>query len=129
MPPREQLPPVRVVLCDDAVEFRELTQRVFEEDPAIEIVGQAGGVDEVLEVLGRTRPDVILLDVSMPGGDGVEALPAVRAAAPRARVIMLSGSTPEGLRERALERGAVAFFSKSEPLRTVREQVLRIARS
>ena len=73
---------IRVFLVDDVPELRLLVRLTLEEDPAIEVVGEASNGREGVEGVGATRPDVVLLDLSMPDMDGLEAIPLMRESAP-----------------------------------------------
>jgi CheY-like chemotaxis protein len=106
----------RVLLCDDTPAYRTLTRAVLEPQGA-EIVGEAGDGEECLELLGRqVDPDLILLDVNMPGMDGLTALPAIRRSAPRADVVMLSTGAAADLEAESLRRGARAFLHKPQDI-------------
>jgi DNA-binding NarL/FixJ family response regulator len=80
----------RVLLCDDCVPVRELVRLVLELE-GIEVVGEVGDGGAAIEEAGRCQPDVVLLDLSMPAMDGLEALPEICRAAPHAKVVVLSG--------------------------------------
>jgi CheY-like chemotaxis protein len=109
----------RVLLCDDTPAYRALTRAVLEPQGA-EIVGEAADGDECLELLDHdVRPDLILLDVNMPGVDGLTVLPAIRARAPKAEVVMLSTGAAEDLEAESLRRGAKAFVHKPADIRTL----------
>src|SRR5256885_1111711 len=71
---------VSVLLCDDVPELRELTRYGLEEDPSLRVVGEAGDGESGLKLTQELKPDVVLLDLSMPGMDGLEAIPLMRAA-------------------------------------------------
>jgi CheY-like chemotaxis protein len=101
-----------VLLCDDTPAYRALTRAVLEPQGA-EVVGEAADGRECLELLGAdVRPDVILLDVNMPGMDGLTALPEIRRRAPGTRVVMLSTGSAADLEAESLRRGARAFVHK-----------------
>jgi DNA-binding NarL/FixJ family response regulator len=84
--------PVRVVLVDDHSMFRSGVRAELATDTDVEIVGEAGGVGEAVAVIGRTRPDVVLLDVHMPDGGGKAVLDQVTKTAPEVRFLALSVS-------------------------------------
>lgn len=101
-----------VLVVDDSSDVRRLVALVLERHPRFSVAGEApdGGV---AVTLARTvQPDVVLLDLSMPGIGGLEALPAIAAAAPSARIVVLSGFDTEDLAERALALGAAAYLEK-----------------
>ena len=101
----------RVLLCDDCAPVRELVRLVLEVE-GIQVVGEAGDGGAAIEEAGRCQPDVVLLDLSMPTMDGLEALPEIRRVAPQARVVVLSGFDNPLIVERALELGAVRYVEK-----------------
>lgn len=82
---------IRAVLVDDADAYRELVKVVLEETGRFQVVGEAENGEEAIEVVAVTQPDLVLLDISMPVMDGIEALPHLRKAAPEAVVIVLTG--------------------------------------
>jgi DNA-binding NarL/FixJ family response regulator len=108
------MPVARVLLCDDCAPIRELVRLVLELE-GIEVVGEAGDGGAAIEEAGRWQPDVVLLDLSMPAMDGLEALPEIRRVAPGSKVVVLSGFDNPGLVARALELGAVRYVEKGGP--------------
>lgn len=114
---------VSVYLCDDVPELRQLLRIVLEEDPELRVVGEAGDAATGIEEIAELQPHVALLDLSMPGLDGLEALPLIRRAAPETAVIVFSGFTRERMEPLALERGAARYIEKGEPLEEVRRAV------
>jgi DNA-binding NarL/FixJ family response regulator len=105
------MPGARVLLCDDCAPVRELVRLVLEL-AGIEVVGEADDGGTAVEEAGRCQPDVVLLDLSMPEMDGLEALPEIRRVAPEARIVILSGFDNPLIVERALELGAVRYLKK-----------------
>jgi DNA-binding NarL/FixJ family response regulator len=103
---------IRAVVCDDAPELRELFRVELAADGDIEVLGLARDGSEAINLARRLRPDVILLDLAMPGQDGLEVIREVRAASPTTRVLVVTGSADEALRARALEDGALRCLSK-----------------
>jgi two-component system, chemotaxis family, chemotaxis protein CheY len=104
----------RTLLVDDVRELRHLIRLVLERSGRYEVVGEAGdGVEAVAEAerLG-TDLDLVLLDLSMPRMDGLEALPLLRAAAPGARLVVLSGFSERGSGEAAHRAGADLYVEK-----------------
>jgi DNA-binding NarL/FixJ family response regulator len=103
-------PKIRIFLCDDVPELRTLLRYALEEDRRFEIAGEAGTAAQGIAEVRRLQPDVVLLDLSMPGMDGLEAIPHMREAAPRAAIIVFSGFAAERLRDTALALGAVGYI-------------------
>ena len=112
--------PLRVVLCDDVAELRTLMRFALEEDGDLVIVGEAGDAITGVERITDLQPDVVLLDLSMPGMDGLEAIPLVRARSPRTAIVVFSGFAEERMRGPALELGADQYVEKGADLAEVR---------
>ena len=107
--------PIRVVLVDDSAFIRYTVAKYLQEDPGIEIVGNARDGLDALEQIPRLKPDVVVLDVEMPRMDGLTALKRIMVECPTP-VVMLSGLTQQGARTtiQALMRGAVDFVPKPD---------------
>ena len=119
--------PIRVLLVDDVADLRLVVRRALEQVPAFEVVGEAGDGAAAIELAVATSPDLIVLDLSMPGVDGFEALPRLRQVAPAAKVVVLSGLPPHGAERRARSAGAVGFIEKGTPSRQLVDELLTIA--
>lgn len=105
---------IRVLLVDDHPLFRAgVAQRLVEVDPALEIVVEFGSVREVLEYTSRARPDVVLMDIAMPDGNGIDATRQLIQDLPGTAVIILSIYDDIQYIEAALEAGAVGYFLKT----------------
>jgi DNA-binding NarL/FixJ family response regulator len=118
---------IRVVLVDDVPELRLLVRLTLEEDPAIEVVGEAANGREGVEVVEKTDPDLVLLDLSMPDMDGLEAIPLMRRRAPNARVVVLSGHEAGRVSLEALDQGASRYINKATGLATIPQVVHEVA--
>jgi DNA-binding NarL/FixJ family response regulator len=110
--PRMQQGSIRVVIADDVEALRALVRIALEEHPGIEVVGEASDGHEAVAAARELVPDVMLLDVSMPGYDGFEALIDIRELAPDVAVVMLSGFAAKRLAPQALELGAHSYLEK-----------------
>jgi DNA-binding NarL/FixJ family response regulator len=118
---------VDIYLCDDVPELRQLLRIILEEDPGLRVVGESGDAQVGIEEIAELQPHVVLLDLSMPGMDGLEALPLIRRAAPGTSVIVFSGFTEAQMAALVLERGAARYIEKGESLDRVRETVRELA--
>jgi NarL family two-component system response regulator LiaR len=101
-----------VVLADDHPLFLRGLEAALERE-GLEIVGLAASGEEVLEVATQDEPEDVLLDVSMPGMDGIECLRELRRRFPEVKVVMLSGSDDQQVVDQCLDAGALCFVGKS----------------
>jgi DNA-binding NarL/FixJ family response regulator len=108
---------VRVVVVDDNDLLRAGLVTVLTSDPDVEVVGEAVDGPGAVRVCVRTRPDVVLMDVEMPGGDGLAATQALRSQAPRVRVLILTMFDLDEYVSDALRAGASGFLLKTTPPR------------
>jgi DNA-binding NarL/FixJ family response regulator len=117
---------IRVYLLDDVAAMRLVLRTVLELE-GLTVVGESGdgaaGVDEIAEL----KPDVVVLDLSMPGLDGLEAIPLIHERAPDAEIVVFSGYTKAQMAERALSLKAARYVEKGEPLERVVEAVQDLA--
>lgn len=97
-------------------------------EPDITIVGEADDAKSALPLVQRLQPDVILMDVRMPGIDGIIATAGLRAVAPHSAVIILSLYSDPATRARALAAGAAAFVEKQDAGETLLAEIRRAAR-
>ncbi len=105
---------VRVVIVDDQEPFRQAARMVVELTDGFEVVGEAETGEASIDVVRDLDPDLVLMDVNLPGIDGLEATRRILAGAPNARVILvLSTYEAEEYAPRAAEAGAAAYIPKS----------------
>ena len=116
---------VRVLLADDNARFRGVLRRLLERDPEIVVVAEAGDGAEALELAEDVRPDVVLMDVSMPGLDGLEATYALKAQLPDVTVLMLSVGDKEQEIAAGLAGGAADYLVKGGPAREIVDAIKR----
>ena len=111
--------PVRVVLVDDSADVRTLVRTQLRLAGSAVVEGEGADGTDAVDLARRLQPDAMLLDVSMPGMDGLEALPQVLECSPHTRVVMFSGFDEEPLALRALELGATSYLTKTSSLDAV----------
>ncbi len=119
---------VRVVLADDQHLVRGALAALLALEDDVEVVGQVGRGDEVLPAVQHLVPDVLLVDIEMPGLDGLAAAAAVAAAVPTTRVLVLTTFGRPGYLRRAMEAGALGFVVKDAPASELADAVRRVAR-
>ena len=110
---------IRVAIVDDHVIVRTGLKYLIDADPDLEFAGEFGGGVGAADFVARTAPDVTLLDVRMPDKGGIEVLHEIRAANPRARVVMLTTSDVEEDVFRAIEDGALGYVMKESSVETI----------
>ncbi len=107
------MPPVRLLVADDHQLIRDAIRLVLAEVDDFEIVGEARSGREALELVARTAPDLVLLDLRMPDLDGLECLAQITAGYPDVKVVILSAVADPQSVEAALARGAVSYVLKT----------------
>lgn len=117
---------IRVLLAEDQGMLRGALATLLGLEEDIEVVGEAAHGDEAVAVARKTRPDIALLDIEMPGKDGITSAVELREAVPDCRIVMLTTfGRPQYLR-RALEAGASAFLVKDSPARELAAAIRRV---
>ncbi len=106
------LEPIRVLVVDDHALFRRGLEMVLEQEPDIEVVGEAGDGGQAVQRSIETAPDIVLMDVRMPKGSGIEACRAIKDAVPSAKIIMLTISDEEVDLYEAIKAGATGYLLK-----------------
>ena len=116
---------VRVLLAEDQAMVRGALSALLSLEDDIEIVAEASRGDEVLPAALDTLPDVALLDIEMPGGDGLEAAAVLHERLPSCLVLILTTFGRSGYLRRAMESGAVGFLLKDAPASELAEAIRR----
>jgi PAS domain S-box-containing protein len=116
-----------IILVDDAHDVRQLVKTHLRLSGRLEVVGEGSDGDDAIELAKVHRPQLMLLDVSMPRRDGLAALPLVLEASPGTRVVMFSGFDEAGLAEHTRRLGASDFVEKSMPLDDLVDRLVGIA--
>ena len=119
---------IRVAIADDEPTVRAALADLVADEPAFELVGTASDTDEAIGLTLRERPDVVLLDVRMPGGGGQRAAQEIRASCPSTRVVALSAYEDRGTVLEILRAGAVGYLVKGTSGREILDAIHRAAR-
>lgn len=118
---------IRVFLCDDVGDVRLLTRVGLEESGDLRVVGEADNGGEALAAIAELRPDVVVVDLSMPGMDGFELITLIKQAAPDVGILVFSGFRRDRMEAGAFEVGADAYLEKGESFERLREVTRQVA--
>jgi len=118
---------VRVLIADDHRLFAEALEAILSGDDRIELVGLAGDGEEAVRLAGELRPDVILMDISMPLMDGIAAAKKIKAADDEVSILMLTGSNARTDVDRARQAGAAGYVTKDRIAAELVEAILEVA--
>lgn len=103
-----------IILADDHVLVRQGIRRIIEEDSSLEVIGEAGDGQEVLELLKKSTPNLVILDISMPRLGGFEAAEIIKNQYPAVKIIMLTMHKRNNFLNKAREIGAEGFVLKEQ---------------
>ena len=117
----------RILIADDHPVVREGVRRILQTAPEMEVVGEVGRSDEVLEASRRLKPDVLILDITMPGPSFLDVLAGLPSACAATRTLILSAQPEEEFAVRALRAGATGYLTKGYAPPDLVEAVRRIA--
>ena len=119
---------IRIFIADDHPIVRQGLRRIVAADPGLVVAGEAGDAEELLTALDRTVTDLVLLDVSMPGGPFLDTLQRLRAKHPTVRVLVLSVHPEDQWAVRALRAGASGYLTKDHSPDQLLEAIRRVYR-
>jgi two-component system, NarL family, response regulator DesR len=117
---------IRVLLAEDQVMVRQALATLLDLEEDIEVVAQVARGDAVLGAIQANRPDVALLDIEMPGGDGLSVADVLRREAPAVKVLILTTFGRPGFLRRAMESGAAGFLLKDAPAADLARAIRRV---
>jgi YesN/AraC family two-component response regulator len=118
--------PLSVVIVDDEHMMRQVL-RVIVSELGFKVAGEASSGDAVMPIVNERNPDLVLLDINLPGADGLELLRRIRAEHPYVKVVMISGDTTQAKVKQAVEQGAVDFIAKPFNPDAVMQKLARFA--
>jgi DNA-binding NarL/FixJ family response regulator len=121
--------PITVLIADDHRLFAEALEAILSGDTRIKVVAHAGDGREAVRLAAELRPDVVLMDISMPVMDGIEAARAIRAARPDACILMLTGSNSRADVDRARQAGAAGYVTKDRIAAELIDAIVEIGTS
>ena len=103
---------IRVVLADDHAVVRTALRMLLDGEEGIEVVAEAGDARGAIRYAGGHRPDVMILDINMPGGSGLAAIPEIRGASPETRIVVLTMQEETSAAREALQAGVLGYILK-----------------
>ena len=118
---------VRVLVVDDHALFRQGVAALLASEPEIELAGEAANGAEALQLIRHLRPDVVLLDLQMPGMGGLEVMERLRQETPRAKIVVLTTYEGDVQAVRALRAGASGYLLKSSLRRELIDAITAVA--
>jgi DNA-binding NarL/FixJ family response regulator len=102
----------RILIADDHGVMRAALRSILEKDPALEVAGEAVDGNDVIHAVRSLHPDIVLMDIGMPGVNGIEAARSIKASAPKTRILILSVYEDERLLREAFKAGADGYIIK-----------------
>ncbi len=125
-PPKRDRPMIRVMLADDHTMIRRMLANYLETLDEFVVVGEAGDGETALKQTLALLPDVLLLDLNMPGKGGLEILPTIRAEAPNVKVLVLTGREEDWYIMRAMRAGAHGYILKSSGENDLKDSIIKV---
>jgi two-component system response regulator NreC len=107
-----KVPTIRIVIADDHQIVRRGLRYVLESEPDFDVVAEASDVDSARRYVRGHRPDVLVMDVNMPGGPSIESIPAIRAESPETNIVVLTMQNDPAFARQALSHGALGYVLK-----------------
>ena len=104
---------ISIAIVEDHKLVREMWAHLFSGKPEIEVVGKSGEFDEAIEMIKIKRPDIVLLDINLPGASGLDAVPLIRKFAPGTRIIAVSMHSQPAYAKKMLQLGAKGYVTKN----------------
>ena len=120
--------PLRILLADDFEEWRGVIRAILEANPECEIVFEACDGLEAVQQAAQLEPDVVLLDLSMPTLNGIDAAKIIRQKCPRCRIIFVTENADSDIRNAAMETGASGYVIKANAGRELLVTIFQVAR-
>lgn len=117
-----------LLIVDDNNEFRKRLASIITCLDNIEVVGQAGNVSDAILAIDQKKPDVVILDIHMPGGSGLDVLQAAKLSKPAPAILMLTVCSANEYEERCKALGADYFFEKANDLTKMMSTLTKLAR-
>ena len=118
---------IKVLIADDHIILRAGLKKILKEKNDIEVSGEAGNHQEVLALLASNSYDIVILDISMPGRDGLDTLKEIKSLYPKMNVLMLSMHPEDRYAVRAIKAGAAGYVSKESATEQLVEAIYKVS--
>jgi DNA-binding NarL/FixJ family response regulator len=127
-PPSASPPPVksRIYIVDDHAMFREGLRQLIDREPDLMVCGDAAGANEAMQGINETKPDLVIVDISLAGASGIDLIKALKSQREELPVLVVSMHDESLYAERALRAGAMGYVMKQEPAKTVKAAVRKV---
>jgi DNA-binding NarL/FixJ family response regulator len=122
-----EIPMLKVFIADDSVVVRGRLKELLEEQGSIKVVGESGNAEQAITEINRLDPDVVILDIRMPGGGGLPVLKDIKAREPSREVIIFTSFPYQQYRDAYLAAGANYFFDKSKDVQKMTDLLVKLA--
>jgi len=116
-----------MAIVDDSLLIRRMLREHLMTIPEVEVVGEAGNATTAVPMIQQAQPDAVILDINLPGGDGIELLRRVKETQPGLNVIMFTSYCSPEYRKRCQEAGASLFFDKTCQISVLMDAIRRMA--
>lgn len=120
---------IRIIICDDHPLIHQGLQSIMEEHPRIEVVAAAASAEQLRLLLPQTPADILLLDINLPDGNGIELCAEIKQAYPALRILGISNFSERSIILRMLNSGASGYLLKSSPMEEIETAIIRIYES
>ncbi len=117
-----------IILAEDHVRFREEIKKIIAEIPGVEVVGEAGEGNELLALLARSRPDLLLLDISMPNLRAMQATRTIKSRYPEVKIIIMALDEENEYLSHAMAAGADGLLLKQDSARDLAQAIAEVSR-
>jgi DNA-binding NarL/FixJ family response regulator len=123
---KPQAEPSRILVVDDHPLFREGIQQMINRNQTLKVCGEAANNAEALKAVAELKPDLVLVDISLEGGDGIELIKSLKATYEDLPILVISMHNETLYAERALRAGALGYVMKNESARTVKTAIFKV---
>ena len=116
----------RVLIVDDHPLFREGMRQMIDRSPPLKVCGEAANPADAMKAVADLEPDLVLVDISLDGGDGIDLIQSLKAKYEDLPILVISMHNESLYAERALRAGALGYVMKNEPARTVKAAIFKV---